>query len=500
MTSKLGTPSSMSDFDPRTEPFRLLGVDPATSDAEIDLAYGRRQPTLQEATLADAYLSIKDPARRLQAELGYPIDCPSGLLEIYYSGPTSLEEILAIADLFPAVTKTNFLAHSAARLSDPEKLLPSLVDGHAAIDAVDLYQTLKRLRHEAGRPGPSLIDVRTALNELLATHCKIFIARIGSLPVLISTLLGVKRSIEISRDRSRHEIFLGLIKAAQATIVDGLARAESQIAMACEAVRDQPQDSDRIRRLAEEWGASALLLESAGPLGFATDDEVVAWEQLRNLLNYLIDGQHIESAKKIIDAVVCALGPIAIQHPRTHALAVQMQERIGRLLGESHSIRTDGSQNPRSPHRLRRYWSILTLTFLALTIALVSSAIRFWHSENTPSAGTVVITQSPSAKAEPESLPPVASGQRYPREYVRYCHFQQERLRTVKQHVRSQEDVRTYNALASDWNSRCADFFYQDEDLRVVKEELASRQRMLEAEGERILSTWPWRSSIRPNK
>src|SRR5262249_22254860 len=157
--------------------------------------------------------------------------------------------------------------------------------------ALELYQTLKKLRHEAGRPGPSLMDVRTGLNGLLATHCKILIVRIASVPDLISTLLDVKRSIETSRDHSRREIFSGVIRAAQAPVADALAQAENQIAMACEALRDQPNDSDLIRRLAEGWGASAFLFESAGLFGLATDDEVVASEPLKNLLSFLIYGQ-----------------------------------------------------------------------------------------------------------------------------------------------------------------------------------------------------------------
>lgn len=485
----------MTDFDPRAEPFRLLGVNPATPDAEIDLAYGRSQGNFPEKALADAYSLVRDPARRLQAELAFPIDCPSALLETYYSKPASLEEVLRIANLFPAVTKTNFLARSAERLSDPEQLLSSLVDGHAAIDAVELYQTLKQLRHEAGHPGPSLMDVRAGLNELLSTHCKIIVASISSTPTLISALLDINRSIEISRDRSRHEVFLGLVNAARTPVADTLAHAESQIAMACKALRDQPDDSDQIGRLAGGWGTFALLLELPGS---ATDDEVAAWEELRNLLSFLIHGQRIESAKKIIDAVAGALASPAVQRTRTHAQAVQLQESIGQLLSEPDSAGTDRGQELPSPPRLRRHWVGLTLGLLALTAAAILSAIHFPRPENISSPGGPAETAS--AKAEPESLPPIASGQRYPREYVRYCHFQQERLRTVKQHVRSQEDVRAFNALAADWNSRCADFFYQDEDLRVVKDELAARQTMLEAEAERILSTWPWRSSTPPAK
>jgi hypothetical protein len=91
-------------------------------------------------------------------------------------------------------------------------------------------------------------------------------------------------------------------------------------------------------------------------------------------------------------------------------------------------------------------------------------------------------------------LPPVGKGQRFAQEYVRYCHFQEERLRVIKQQVRGAEDIRAYNALANDYNSRCSDFFYQDEDLRLVKEEVIAKRTLLEADAGRILATWPWRT------
>ena len=54
----------------------------------------------------------------------------------------SIEGILKVGDRFPALTKTNFLVRSAVRIGASEKLLLALVDGHAAIDAVGIYQLL----------------------------------------------------------------------------------------------------------------------------------------------------------------------------------------------------------------------------------------------------------------------------------------------------------------------------------------------------------------------
>lgn len=62
----------------------------------------------------------------------------------------------------------------------------------------------------------------------------------------------------------------------------------------------------------------------------------------------------------------------------------------------------------------------------------------------------------------------------------------------MKQHLHNQDDIRAYNALTNDYNSRCADYFFQDEDLRTVKAEVIAKQKQLEADAQCIVSTWPW--------
>jgi len=98
-------------------------------------------------------------------------------------------------------------------------------------------------------------------------------------------------------------------------------------------------------------------------------------------------------------------------------------------------------------------------------------------------------------KEEPEAIPPASKGERFKREFVRYCHFQEERLRVLKQFVQGPQDVQAYNLFANDYNSRCSNFYFQDEDLRAITEEVKARKQMLEADAMRILSTWPWHAA-----
>ena len=80
------------------------------------------------------------------------------------------------------------------------------------------------------------------------------------------------------------------------------------------------------------------------------------------------------------------------------------------------------------------------------------------------------------AQSYPETAPPVGTGQHLSLPGVRYCHYQAARLEIIKQAARSPEDVRAFNLLVVDYNSRCSDFFYQDKDLAQVNAEVAARR------------------------
>ena len=88
-------------------------------------------------------------------------------------------------------------------------------------------------------------------------------------------------------------------------------------------------------------------------------------------------------------------------------------------------------------------------------------------------------------------MPPVGTGQRYSLPYVRYCYFQQERLKTIKELAQGPEDARSYNLLVVDYNARCSDFLYQSQDLLAVVAEITANKSRLEADARRIMSAWP---------
>jgi hypothetical protein len=98
--------------------------------------------------------------------------------------------------------------------------------------------------------------------------------------------------------------------------------------------------------------------------------------------------------------------------------------------------------------------------------------------------------QDPSSLGA-QTIPPVGTGQHLEKDGVRYCYFQKERLRFIKDMTKGPEDARSYNLLIVDYNSRCSDFFYKDEDLKEVLAEVTADRSLLQTQASQIVSAWP---------
>ena len=106
-------------------------------------------------------------------------------------------------------------------------------------------------------------------------------------------------------------------------------------------------------------------------------------------------------------------------------------------------------------------------------------------------APRAILGKSADVPLHPEIAPAVGTGKHLALPGVRYCHYQAARLEIIKQAARSPEDVRAFNLLVVDYNSRCSDFFYQDKDLAQVNAEVAARRAQFEADAKRIMAGWP---------
>jgi hypothetical protein len=145
----------------------------------------------------------------------------------------------------------------------------------------------------------------------------------------------------------------------------------------------------------------------------------------------------------------------------------------------------DSSENS-IPKRHRMGWAAL-----ALLVAAACGSAAYLGFDQLHMFWSKLSWGAPALTAGGETVPPVGTGQHLALDGVRYCHFQQERLRFVKQQMQGPEDARAYNLLIVDYNSRCSDFFYQDNDLKTVLAEVEAKRKLLEADAKQIVSTWP---------
>jgi hypothetical protein len=161
--------------------------------------------------------------------------------------------------------------------------------------------------------------------------------------------------------------------------------------------------------------------------------------------------------------------------------------------------RLEASNGPAAVKGSRTTWYLKAAFFITLVAVVMFAAFLIHGHLDLPSSPLVASTPSAVPKAEPEIIPPAGKGERFKLDFVRYCHFQEERLRVIKQHVQGTEDIQAFNMLANDYNSRCSNFYYLDEDLKTVMEEVRAKRQALEADAMRILSTWPWHAAGNPS-
>jgi hypothetical protein len=156
-----------------------------------------------------------------------------------------------------------------------------------------------------------------------------------------------------------------------------------------------------------------------------------------------------------------------------------------RLIKSEHDI---GESRPPKPGRKMpvRLAYFALAAFCAIALYLGFDKAHWW-----PNIFAGPGAEIGSMAAEAEVIPAVGGGQQYSLGNVRYCHFQEERLRIVKQGAHGPEDIKAFNTLVVDYNSRCSDFFYRDRDVATVEAEIAANRQRLAAEAERIMSTWP---------
>ena len=102
-------------------------------------------------------------------------------------------------------------------------------------------------------------------------------------------------------------------------------------------------------------------------------------------------------------------------------------------------------------------------------------------------------TSSPSSSASSqftERLPAPGTDRVLGRREVRYCIFQGERLDILRGLVSINRESDRFNALVSDFNSRCSSFRYRRGILQAIEAELPGKRSDLRVDALHLLSSW----------
>lgn len=111
-----------------------------------------------------------------------------------------------------------------------------------------------------------------------------------------------------------------------------------------------------------------------------------------------------------------------------------------------------------------------TLTLVAIVVAGIAAA-----------AVIGVVTEDKTT----ETMPPVGTNQTLSRAEIRYCIAEEIRLQGAQGAIdrRKGDDIRRFNAMVDDYNSRCSSFRYRSGMLETARRDVEPNRDRLRADG-----------------
>mgnify|MGYP005987663897 CR=1 FL=1 len=131
-----------------------------------------------------------------------------------------------------------------------------------------------------------------------------------------------------------------------------------------------------------------------------------------------------------------------------------------------------------------------TIGFVAIADEMGKPSNRANYQPSAPRVSTQTPTPTQSVSSAYETRPPVGKGLTLNRSQIRYCIFQEKRLDMIKTLVRTNDQIDKFNVLISDYNSRCSNFRYRQEELGAVELEARARSVILRGDARKIVSSW----------
>jgi hypothetical protein len=250
-------------FDLFEQPFYILGIDPATTDLQIDSAFAAAQDgeLVSKGSLVSAREAILSPTKRLSCELSYPLDSRSNEIAVLNEAlrsNASASELILIANQLAPLSRANFLAHIASSQPANNALLYAIVMSHGAIDSTQVHTALKVFRTAAGWPAPSLLSVVQCLRELLDLHAEAVLGRYDNIEDAAEPVLACTQAILASDDRYNIEALARFLSVYRGSIEIKRSRAATLIKNASDALQQRPKEARLAGVLSnalEFWGS-----------------------------------------------------------------------------------------------------------------------------------------------------------------------------------------------------------------------------------------------------
>lgn len=138
--------------------------------------------------------------------------------------------------------------------------------------------------------------------------------------------------------------------------------------------------------------------------------------------------------------------------------------------------------------------------FIGFIVIVAISSNSGTSNSNAPAASTAPNSVSAPAQAVPvwqEEKPPVGTGRTFSSNEIRYCKSESIRIDAMQSALneRSSVEIKRFNQIVSDYNSRCADYRYRNGTLEPVVAEVEKNRNRLAGEGRSRVFGWRSESS-----
>lgn len=248
-------------FDLLHQPFSLLRIHAAASMAEIANAFedALADGIAPESELLAARQAVTNPKQRLAAELSCLLDTPPGEAQAIYralQGGVSERDLKTRAQRLSPLSRANMLAHVAAKYPSDTETFVGLVDAHAQLSVKSIAPAIARVRKAAGSPVPSSDQINEALHRLLTVHCRAAFQGYSDVSEAAETTNNCLKRIIPNATVEQMQVLDGLVESYAQFVSPELARFEDNLRRNCDALLNEPSNSDLFREIsiaAHQW-------------------------------------------------------------------------------------------------------------------------------------------------------------------------------------------------------------------------------------------------------